>query len=50
MKNIFSIKANARARPDDTLLKVHKFATFGDNSNATLEIIFLSRYFHKMNK
>ena len=28
MKNIFSVKTNARVRPNDILVKAHKSATF----------------------
>ena len=36
MKSIFLAKLNARVRPNDILVKAHKFATFGDKSLATL--------------
>ena len=36
MKNIFSIKTNARVRPNDILVKTHKSATFGDKRLTTL--------------
>ena len=36
MKSIFSVKLNARVRPNDILVKAGKSATFGDKSLATL--------------
>ena len=36
IKSIFSVKLNARVRPNDILVKARKSATFGDKSLATL--------------
>ena len=36
MKNIFSIKQNARVRPHDLLVRSHNTATYGDKSLKTL--------------
>ena len=36
MKSIFSVKLNARARPNDILVKARTSATFGDKSFATI--------------
>ena len=36
MKNIFSIKTNARVRPNDISVKAHKSPNFGDKSLTNL--------------
>ena len=33
MRNILSVNANARVRPNDIFAKAHKSASFGDNAS-----------------